>query len=186
MEKIICKNCGSDNKSSYKYCYSCGYELPKIEPIEVEDKNEQLPKKKNRKKNLIGTIVGTAAFCLTYFAVQHIFFSPPSIDQVLMKTASEINKSCPIMVDQFTRLDNAVALSNDTFQYNYSIVNDEKAEINLDTAKKYIEPELLNRVKTDPDLKYFRDNKITMVYKYRDKNGVFVVKYTITPEMYKE
>lgn len=102
-----------------------------------------------------------------------------------MKSASEINKSCPIMVDQFTRLDNAIAMPDNVFQYNYTIVNHEKSEVNLDTAKKYILPRLVNNVKTSPEMKFARDNHLTMSYKYSDKNGVFVVKYTITPDMYK-
>ena len=59
-----------------------------------------------------------------------------------------------------------------------------KAEINLDTVKKYFEPGLINNVKTNPDLKTYRDNKTTMIYSYRDKKGEFVVKFSVTPDMY--
>lgn len=83
-------------------------------------------------------------------------------------------------------MDNAIALPNNSFQYNYTIISNEKSEINLDTAKKNIEPGIINRVKTDPDLKFFRDRKVTMIYNYCDRNGVFVVKYSVTPDMYKE
>lgn len=187
MDKLTCTNCGKDNKTNAKYCSDCGHELPKIK-IEVDEpkfkQNDSF--KTNNGKKLIGIVVGAIAFGLSYFAVQQIFFAPPSIDKILMQTASEINKTCPVMVDQFTRLDNSLALPNNSFQYNYTIVSNEKSEINLDTAKKYIEPVIINRVKTDPELKFFRDNKVTMIYNYQDKNGVFVVKYTVTPDMYKK
>jgi predicted secreted Zn-dependent protease len=122
---------------------------------------------------------------ITFIVVQQIFFGVPSFDKILMKTASELNKMCPIMVDQYTRWDNTAALPNNTFEYNYTLISHTKSEVNLDTAKKYVLPGLINRVKTEPDLKMFRDKNVTMIYNYHDKNGVFVVRYSITPDMYK-
>lgn len=88
------------------------------------------------------------------------------------------------MVDQFTRLDNSVALPDNSFQYNYTLVEVTKDEVIIDTVKKYIEPNILNTVKTNPDLKFFRDNKTTLIYNYKDMNGEFVHKFSVTPEMY--
>ncbi len=185
MEKVTCTNCGKENKLNVRYCSGCGHELPKIEKEIIHQPLQQADAvKTNQRKKLIGLIVGALAFGLSYFAVQQIFFSPPSIDKLLMQTANEVNKTCPMMVDQFTRLDNALAVPGNSFQYNYTLINNDKSEISLDTAKKYIEPVIINRVKTDPGLKFFRDKNVTMIYNYRDKNGVFVVKYTVTPDIY--
>lgn len=185
MEKVKCAHCGTENPVRYRYCSNCGYELPKIVMENFDSPIQQSNSIKTyRRKKTLEFIVGAIFFGISYFAVQQLFFKAPSIDKILMNTASEINKTCPAMVDEYTRLDNALALPNSTFQYNYSIINHDKTEINLDTAKKYIEPVLLNRVKTDPDLKYFRDNDVILVYNYRDKNGAFVVKYSVTPDMY--
>lgn len=57
------------------------------------------------------------------------------------------------MIDQDTRLDYAMALPDNVFQYNYTWVNFSKSEVNMDTAKKYVEPGIINPVKTNPDLK---------------------------------
>ena len=185
MEKVNCAHCGTDNPEKNKYCSNCGYELPKIVTENPDSTIQQSRRKKtDKRKKTLELIIGAIFLGISYFAVQQLFFKAPSIDKVLMNTASEINKTCPVMVDQYTRLDNTVALPNSTFQYNYSIINNDKTEINLDTAKKYIEPVLLNRVKTDPGLKFFRDKDVILIYNYRDKNGVFVVKYSITPDMY--
>jgi hypothetical protein len=143
---------------------------------------EQTTETKDKKKKTIGMVIGIIAFGLSYFAVQQIFFKIPSIDKVMMQAASELNKTCPFMVDEYTRLDNAVALPGNIFQYNYTLVNITKEEVNLDTLKKYIEPGIINNVKTNPDLKIYRDNKTTMNYNYKDKNGVFVHKFSVTPD----
>jgi hypothetical protein len=185
MDKVKCTHCEEYNNTNAKYCFRCGYELPKTK---MESMGTTAPKKsengKLTSKNLLGSVVGIVAFGLAYFLVQQVFLKPPSYDKVMMKAASELNESCPMMVDQYTRLDNAVALPGNIFQYNYTLVDMTKAEVNLDTVKKYFEPGIINNVKTNPDLKLQRDNKTTMVYNYRDKNGIFVVKFSVTPELY--
>ena len=137
-------------------------------------------------KTTLGAIVGVVVFGLSYFAVQQLFFKPVSFDKAMMQAASEINKTCPIIVDKDTRLDNVVALPENVFQYNYTLVNLDKSEVNIDTVKKYIEPGIINNVRTHPDLKPYRDNKVTMAYNYRDKDGEFVLKISVTPDMYAE
>lgn len=139
---------------------------------------------KNNRNKIIGTVVGIVVFGLSYLAVQQLFFKPVSLDKAMMEAASELNKTCPIMVDQDTRLDNAVALPGNIFQYNYTLVNLYNSEVNIDTVKKYFEPGIINNVKTNPDLKVYRDNKVTMAYYYKDKNGEFVLKISVTPDMY--
>lgn len=186
MDKVICTNCGENNTIKSKYCKSCGHELPKIEIENIDDNVNQKPTKRTEgNKKLIGSILGIIFFGLSYFLIQQFFFKPPSFDKVMMTAASELNKTCPIMVDQYTRLDNAIALPDNSFQYNYTLINMDKSEVSVDTAKKYLLPNIINNVKTNPDLKIYRDNKTTMIYNYKDKNGVFIVKFSITPDMYK-
>jgi hypothetical protein len=184
-EKVSCSKCGADNNSTNKYCCDCGYELPKDESSIKEMQVLQLEKEKNEKRaKLKERIVYAVTFSIAFLAVQQIFFKPHSFDKQMSSIASELNKTCPIMIDQNTRLDNAMAMQNNTFQYTYTLINHSKSEVNLDTAKKYIEPFLINSVKSSPELKLFRDHKTTMVYYYLDKNGVFVVKYSVTPDLY--
>ena len=183
MNNVTCTNCGADNITNAKYCSKCGHTLPQ-NITEIKTETVQPPTSEKKSKKLIGLVVSAIAFGLSYWAVQQIFFKPPSFDKVMMTAASELNKTCPIMVDQYTRLDNALALPDNIFQYNYTLVNIAQSEVNLDTVKKYIEPGIINNVKTNPDMKIYRDNKTTFVYYYKDKNGVFVLKFSVTPDMY--
>jgi len=77
----------------------------------------------NNKKRNIGTVIGLAIGAIAFVLIQQLFFKAPSFDKVMMKAASELNKTCPIMVDKETRLDNAVSLPGQIFQYNYTLVN---------------------------------------------------------------
>lgn len=145
----------------------------------MEQKN-----KANKSKSLLGVIVGMVFFGISYFAVQQIFFQVPSFDKVMMNAASEINKTCPIMVDRETRLDNVIALPENTLQYNYTLINLTKDQVNIDELKEYIKPAIINNIKTNPDMKAYRENKTTMAYYYKDKNGISLFKLTVTAEDY--
>lgn len=185
INNVTCTNCGADNTSNLKYCSHCGYTLPAIIADNVQPPTVEKEKKKKPVGAIVGAIIGVIAVALSNYVVQQIFFKPPSFDKVMMTAASEINKTCPIMIDQYTRLDNAFAL-DDKLQYNYTLINVEKSQVNPDTVKKYIEPGIINNVRTSPDLKIYRDNKTTMIYNYRDKNGVFILKFSVTPDMYEQ
>lgn len=140
---------------------------------------------KMEKKKIIGMIVGAAAFLIAYFAVQQVLFKPPTFDKQMIQIASELNKSCPIMVDAETQLDNTVALPDNTFQYNYTLVSMERATLDISELENYLQPIILNNIKTNPDLKTFRDNDVIMAYNYKDKNGEHLFKLTFKPENYK-
>lgn len=144
-----------------------------------------MEKTKNN-KTTVATIVGLAVGITVYFLVKQLVFAPPSFDEAMMEAASTLNESCPVMVDQDTRLDNAVALPENVFQYNYTLVNLIKDSIDVKAFEDYMQPMILNTVKSNPDLKIYRDNKTTMAYHYKDMNGVFITKISITADLYSD
>lgn len=186
MEKIICATCGADNATTSKYCLRCGYELPKTEQQEPKEAPEkQTTDKKENRKKITGIIAGAIVFGISYFAVQQLFFKPPSYDKVMMEAANELNKTCPVMVDAETRLDNTIALPENIFQYNYTLVNVEKESITaIEDMKNYLEQKIINDVRTNPQMQFQRNHGTTMNYQYKDKNGVNLFLISITPEKY--
>lgn len=140
------------------------------------------PKKKTNLASIVGMIVGAGAIIL----VQQFFFKTPSYDEAMVRGASEINKTCPMMVDDETRLDNAAALPNNVFQYNYTLVNFEKATTDVADLEEKVRPSIIGSVKTNPSMKPQRDHGTTLQYTYKDKNGEFLFKVDVTPDLYKE
>lgn len=136
------------------------------------------------KKKALSIVVGILAFGLAYFATQYFFSKKPSFNEAMVEVANEINKTCPMMIDQDTQLDNTMALPNNTFVYNYTLVNLEKENIDIEAVKNFIEPKVVNNMKTSPDMKLYRENRTTMTYNYKDKNGIFVLKINVGPEKY--
>ncbi|HBL76030.1 MAG: hypothetical protein A2W90_11480 [Bacteroidetes bacterium GWF2_42_66] len=137
-------------------------------------------------KRIIGTVIGSAVGLIVVVLIQQLFFKTPAFDKMLMKVADELNANCPVMVDSETRLDNAFAMPGNVFQYNYTLVNLVKDSINIQDFEEYMKPRIVSNAKTNPDLQLFRDNKVTMNYYYKDLNGIFVSKISISPDQYSE
>jgi len=185
MDKVTCTNCGTVNSASNKYCTNCGYTLPKPDPeVVAENAQQSAPGKEIKKKNWLSTIVGVAAFLLAYWAVQHFFFGAPTLDTQLNAVASELNKSCPMMIDKETRFDNAVAMPGKVFQYNYTLVNMQKGAVDTVAIKNYIRPIATSNAKTNPEMKYMRENNIILVYYYKDKNSDYLFSFAVMPGEY--
>lgn len=125
---------------------------------------------------IIGLVVGLIVMVL----IQQLLFKAPSFDKEMMKAASELNKTCPVMVDRETQLDNAIALPDKVFQYNYKLIHMTKDSVDIMAFENYMKPMLLTAVKTTPELKIYRDNKVTMAYSYKDRNGIFITKILIS------
>src|SRR5690349_10403739 len=124
----------------------------------------------NKKKKSLVLYITMIATLAAFMTAQSFCNMKPSFDKAMIQTASEFNKSCPMMVDKETRLDNAIALPGKIFQYNYTLVNLEKSAIDVDRLKSILEPMVVSKASSEPGLKTFRDNDVTMRYNYKDKN----------------
>lgn len=89
------------------------------------------------------------------------------------------------MIDAGTRLDNSIAIPPKTLQYNYTLVSMEKETADIAGMIDYLEPLLVNLVRTNPDMKYLRGKDAIINYSYKDKHGVHMFTISITPQKYK-
>lgn len=193
--KTICSNCQAENDHEAKYCLACGQLLP----VKEVEKTEAVvfgykPKKKIHPILLVIFVVCSwAAFFGIYTLLNpSVDALNPSVDSLnqpvdaeLAMIAENMNRGCPFQVDQITVLVNVKALPKKTIQYNYELNDITKAEIIIDTVKKYVFPNLLRNTKENPEGQSLRDKQVTFKYNYSDKNGEHVMEYVVTPDMYK-
>lgn len=139
---------------------------------------------KDKKGTVVGSMVGLVVFALSFYGVQQFF--KPDMAAELKELSVELNKQTPMQIDEFVRLDSASSKGETNFIYHYTLVAAEKQEVNLDTVNKYIRTGIIENVKNHPDLKIFRDNQITMDYRYYDRKGDFVTEISVTPDLYKQ
>ena len=122
---------------------------------------------------------------LAKLGVEKLLTSTPAMfDQTLMAVASELNKTCPIMIDAQTRFDNALAFPGNIFQYNYTLINYEKGSIDTLELKKVLQTAIVNNARTNPQMAFFRERKTTLNFYYKDMNGEYVFMITVTPDQY--
>jgi len=184
-----------ENPGYSKYCRGCGYELPKVV---VENVVAATPVKSPKKVSLgltiglvvgglfigviIGIIIGSAA---TYIYTDFSQSKLTSPNKTLMQAAGNANRNLPIMLDSETRLDNMMSTDNKTFQYTYTLVNMETGKVDTTVMKNRAEPYIINTVKTSPEMESQRQQEITFVYYYKDKNGNYLFSVVVTPDKYK-
>lgn len=129
-------------------------------------------------------VITIVAGAIGNYVVRNYFLEDINFDQELMKTSEELNKNCPFIIDQDTRLDNTIVLPGKKLVYNYTLINLSIDDLNVEELEQNLKPRILNNVKTNTDLRNFRENSVTMVYKYNDKDGIFIFEIIITPEEY--
>jgi hypothetical protein len=113
--------------------------------------------------------------------------SDKKIFQMLMKIAREINETMPIVVESGLRCENVNALPGRKFQYNFTLTNLLKEDVDTSQIKNFIlksKPILTNAIRTDPTMELFRQQKVILIYTYRDKYANYLYNITIRPEDY--
>lgn len=104
-----------------------------------------------------------------------------STDGFLSLHVEEINKKTPIMVDDDTRADSAELLPDRTIAYNYTTVKLSRKDVPPDVVTTIIRPGLVEVYKNSPDMKPFRDEGVTLIYRYKDRDGELLGETTVGP-----
>ena len=106
-------------------------------------------------------------------------------EKTLATATANINSRCPEMVDPETRLDSVLLTPEGYLAYHYTLLQRDKPAINVKVFSGFLVPNIINNVRTNPDLRMHRDSSVTMVFNYRDRNGEFVTEISIGPEKYR-
>lgn len=131
-------------------------------------------------------VISLSVLCLTLALTS--CSKEKTVDDDLKEVAANINKTTPQNLADGVRLDSVSAQPGKIFKYNYTLTDDEKESVTpeqIETFKTSAKEGALRVIKTSPDIKEFRDNDVTMVYTYYDKNGKLTADFKITPAEYK-
>lgn len=97
-----------------------------------------------------------------------------AVNQNLYAVAKEINKKCPMPIDENTRMDSASVYNEFMITYHYTVHTISNKEVDLKKFKTNMETAMAEKYTTDPQLAVYRDNKIAVAYDYKDKAGDYL------------
>lgn len=133
---------------------------------------------------ILAILIGAMAFAASYYYARQLFFKQPTAEQIMSESVADLNKNCPKLIDENSRLDSVHLLPGKVLQYNYTLVKLNKSVVNMDTVKKYMVLKIIKNAKINPELKIYRNNQATLNYIFNDKDGEYVLDVSVTPDMY--
>lgn len=192
---VFCENCNTKLENNFsnwvKKNPGKSFEEYKQEVCTTEKTEIATSSPKSQKRKSLKYWIGFAVAFAIFYALGQIggaklagVFGSSGSDKELVDMANEFNKSCPIMIDEATRLDNTVALPNKVFQYNYTLVGVDKSSADIPEMKNYLKPLITDNVKSNPDMQKFRDDKVTLKYSYKDRTGHYLFSISVNPADY--
>ena len=130
-----------------------------------------------------------SAVCLTVLTLT----SCQQAKQKVFEIASqEVNKQCPMTIDEMTRMDSTTYSGKDnTFTYFYTLSGHTLTGTADDptiaeATQKQLAESLPEIIKNTDDLKIYREMDVTMLYVYlSDKTHEELFRVKITPDLYK-
>lgn len=101
--------------------------------------------------------------------------------------SQEVNKQCPMTIDEMTRMDSTSYTGDDnTFTYYYSLIGAADDPQIAEATQKQLTENLPGIIKSTDDLKLYREMDVTMLYVYlSDKTHKELFRVKVTPDMYK-
>ncbi|MBF0197933.1 MAG: hypothetical protein HQL32_09490 [Planctomycetes bacterium] len=138
------------------------------------------------KKKQITTAIFTAIGAAIGSGLVNAYFSnrPINFEKELMKASAEINKNCPMVLDKHTQLNTTLGGPGKKLTYIYSLTNIDTSLLDKENFTQEMRPQLLNNVKTNPDMKFYQDNDIDLVYQYNEPSGNIFVQIKIDGSEY--
>ena len=108
----------------------------------------------------------------------------PKIDLelILPEIVTQMNKSMPITVDRDTRINRVSSGPGKKFTYHYSMTRLRMADFDRNEMVSGLRKQLIEGYKNQADLKYFKNNNVTLDYSYVDVDGNHFATISITPE----
>ncbi len=127
-----------------------------------------------------------ATYCFSTFLVEsaHAESKGALSNEALRQVAGKINRMLPKRVDKDTELRN-VSLRQRTLIYNYYLLNLSVSDIDQAAFIRKITPQLTNTACSSPNFRPLLEEDTSVEYTYYGKDGRFIAKIPISPELCK-
>lgn len=118
------------------------------------------------------------SFYLTHYASDVM---AGSVEEKLSRASKEYNKKLPSVMDRDTRADTTSVGPGLKLTFWFSIVSKSASDINKSQFYQNISPGIKRGVCSDPGLRNFFKDGITLTYLYRGNDGAYITEVNVTP-----
>ena len=139
-----------------------------------------LTQRRSRILKLLGVVLALAIIS----ELLKVIFQTHSVSNELATMTEAINKKCPLIVDNMTRLDNSTATSNKQLHLTYTLINNHGANVDTIVLKQNLSTSFIRKLKSDPMFKNFKHHGVSVLASYYDSAGVYVCSVMIHPNQF--
>lgn len=136
---------------------------------------------KRRKVYIFLTLV---LLLTTALVVKKFYKRENPYEKQLHLLSEEINRTCPLQVDQRMRLDNTQIVGKNEFRYNFTLTNLEKGSFDEPDLKRHLSDQILNSLKENDGMEVFRAQATKISYHYKDMHGQTVFELSFDKDDY--
>lgn len=98
--------------------------------------------------------------------------------------ATALNESAPVMLDRYTRFEEASVTDENHFRYRYTVLNTENPDSLLTERLETLIDNIRTMFSTSDELAVFRDNSVVLEYIYLNEQQETLRFIAIDPEAY--
>jgi hypothetical protein len=120
---------------------------------------------------------------ITLFTVLISCNNSNSIESQLMTMASDLNKNLPMEVDSYTTLSGTTVVGENEFMYVYKVKLGFFDDYNI-SQSEWLNNQTENTTNiycTNEDMKWFKDNNVTVTWSYDFTDGTYIDQVSVSP-----
>lgn len=102
----------------------------------------------------------------------------------LSQMAVELNESAPVMLDSYTRFEEASVTDQNHFCYRYTVLNTDNPDSLLSERLQTLTGNIRTMFATNAELAIFRENSVVLEYVYNNEHQQTLRTITLNPEDY--
>lgn len=123
---------------------------------------------------------------IALFSLSFIQCNPKekALNKKLEEMAVNLNESAPVMLDQYTRFEEASVVQGNIFRYRYTVLNISNPDSLVEKGLQSLKENIGKEFSSNADLRIFKENNVTMEYVYNDETGRTIRSLQIGPEDY--
>lgn len=123
-------------------------------------------------------------FILASFFIQCNRKADGRLNDKLSVMAKELSESAPVMLDPYTRFEEASVSEDNHFRYRYTVLNTDNPDSLLSERLSTLTDNIRTMFSTNEELAIFRENSVVLEYVYNNEQQQPLRTITINPEDY--